>query len=502
VRRTLPYILLTGLSLPFLGKPVHVDDTNFLALARQAAQTPWRPHSGSINWQGSTERAFDVLSNPPGIAWWLAPVADSAVWVQHLWMLPWLWLAIWGAIRLGGHIAGQRTAAALLLLGSPVAMLATQSLTPDLPLLACVLAGMSGLIGGSGRHRWAWALLLGCAVLFRYSGAALIPLVGLWPWLAGQRRVALGLGLISALPLGLLALHDIHAYGSVHLVAMTGFQGVAHSGADLLHKAAAGTAMLGGAVVLPLMCWSKPGRALAGAMIGAGLGCTAAAVLGISGGGAVAGVIAAAAGGATLSGACTIGDTTDRFLLSWLVLGLGFLLFLRFSAARYWLPFMVPVVLLGLRHTTRRAIRIAVPVTLLLSLSLAVDDLELASAQAQTAAHARAQGTGLWAGHWGFQHHLSQAGWVPLEDDAVLPAGSLLAVSTIAWPQAASGCLLPAGGLTVPDRWPGPRVHTHTGGANIHGHALAGRPPTPVLAPWSLGRDPQDELQLFRGCPD
>ena len=59
---------------------------------------------------------------------------------------PRLWLATWGALRLGRMLTGTAAPAALLILGSPVAMLATQSLTPDLPLLACVLAGMAGVL--------------------------------------------------------------------------------------------------------------------------------------------------------------------------------------------------------------------------------------------------------------------------------------------------------------------------------------------------------------------
>ena len=506
MRRLRLYVLLTGLSLPFIGKPVHIDDTNFLALARGARIDPWRPHLVQINWQGTTERAFDVLSNPPGIGWWLAPVADAAVSIQHLWMLPWLWLATWGALRLGAMLTGRAEPAAWLILGSPVALLATQSLTPDLPLLACVLAGMSGVLRPipetGGCRRWPWALLVGAAALFRYSGAVLIPVVALWPWLHGDKRGALKLGAAAAAPLALLALHDLSAYGEVHLLAMAGFQGVANTGSQLLHKGAASVAMLGGAVVLPVLCWVRPRRALVGMMVGAALGCTAVSLLGITGGGAIAGVLAAAAGGASLGGAVQTDTPTAKLLLCWLALGLFFLLSLRFAATRYWLPFMAPAVLLCLQAAPGRLVQPAVGLTVLLGIALSVDDLELAHAQEFAASEAQAQGTGLIAGHWGFQHHLERAGWVALEDDAPVPAGTLLAISPNAWPQTPSGCLEPTGTVSFPDRWPGPRVHTRTGGANLHGHSLAGTPPLPTLSPWSFGTDPLDRLVLYRGCLD
>ncbi len=56
-------LLVFGLVRPFLGKPVHVDDANFLRLAESAARDPW-PHDIQINWMGKTEGAFDALSNP------------------------------------------------------------------------------------------------------------------------------------------------------------------------------------------------------------------------------------------------------------------------------------------------------------------------------------------------------------------------------------------------------------------------------------------------------
>ena len=104
--------------------------------------------------------AFDVLSNPPGIAWWLAPLVDSPVWFLHLWMLPWLLIAAWGAWELGQRFTDHPAGATVLICAAPIGLLATQSFTPDLPLLACALAGMAGLTKTGETplvHRWGWA---------------------------------------------------------------------------------------------------------------------------------------------------------------------------------------------------------------------------------------------------------------------------------------------------------------------------------------------------------
>ncbi|MCB9779770.1 MAG: hypothetical protein H6742_14490 [Alphaproteobacteria bacterium] len=519
-------LVLLGLVLPFLGKPVHIDDANFLVLARGAALDPWRPHAIAINWQGTTQPAFEVLSNPPGIGWWLAPVVDAPVWVQHLWMLPWLLLAAAGAWRLGDHFAGRPAAATLLLCGAPAAVLAAQALTPDLPLFACTLAGLGGIVASRRplAARWPWALVLGCAALFRYSGAALLPLAAAWPLLSRGRkglRSAVVLGAAAALPILLLGLHDVLAYGEPHVVAMTRFQGVADAPRDVARKLVATLCMLGGALVLPVLCWSRPVPALIGAVLGCVVGGMGASMSGQTGIAALGTLAFGASGGAVL-GALVPGapgegnwrepdparrlDRSAAFLLLWLVGGLVFLLKLRFTAARYLLPFFAPAVLLGLRMAHPRAVRVAIPLTLVLAGLLAADDLGLARAQLDLARRADAvaaqQGPGVFAGHWGWQHHLEARGWTALEEDAPVPAGALFARSVASWPQAAAddSCLVPVDAFEAPGPWYLPRVHSWTHAANIHASVVSAEPPIETYSPWTLATDPYDRVTVQRGC--
>lgn len=503
----LPLIVLLGLALPFIGKPAHIDDPNFLALARGAAADPWRPHAVLINWQGTTEPAFQVLSNPPGIAWWLAPVAHAPVQLQHLWMLPWLALAVWGAHGLGAALTGQGAAAALLIVGSPVGLWATGALTPDLPLLACVLAGMREVVGG--RRARLGAVIVGCAALFRYSGLALAPVAAAWAWFRGDRREAVVLGGLAVLPSAALAAHDLHAYGAVHLIAMTGFQSVSNGPDELAHKALAALAMLGGAGALPVLCFARR-RAWVGLAVGLIVGAPAAVLL--------AGftptwwltLLFFGAGGAALGAVVGWRDATDRVLLVWAGLGLVFLLTLRFMATRYWLPFLPPVVLAPLRFAGPRLQAGAIFASLGLGAALLVDDLELARAQhdaaVQVAADAaeRGEAPGLFAGHWGWQGALEAAGWRAIEDEAEIPPGVLFAGSEMAWPQLVGGCDEEVSFQALPDRWPGPRVLTRAGAANFHSFVF---PPDKgverTYAPWGFGHDALDTIEVTRGvaCP-
>ncbi len=506
-RDLLVLLLLLGLALPFLGKPVHIDEANFLRLAEGAALDPWRPHAVTINWQGHQEPAFDVLSNPPGIAWLLAPLHGLPIWAQRLSLLPWLLLAVPAAARLGERAGASGSLAALLIVGSPTGLWATGALTPDLPLFATALAGMAGLLatppGALGRA-WPWALLLGFSACFRYSGLALLPLAPLWALLCGRRREAVLLGAAAGLPIGLLALHDLHAYGRLHLLAMVGFQSVSDTDRDLLRKLAAAVAVLGGAAVLPVLALARPRPALVGGVAGLFLGIAAGRLSGHEGVALLTTVAACACGGATLGGAARARDRLDLLLLCWLGLGLAFLLTLRFTATRYWLPFLAPAALLPLRVAGPRLGRVAVGLTLSLGLLLLVDDLRLARAQERLAAWVleRAAGErGLVAGHWGFQFYLERAGWSSLEEDAVVPDGTLLAVSTAAWPQEpAPGCLSELARQSVLDPWPAPRVLTVDGAANLHASSLSANPPRESYAPWGFGRDPLDTVVLLRGC--
>src|SRR4030095_11925899 len=100
-RLILIFVALVALQAPWLEKPIDIDEANFMVLTRGAVADWGRPHAVTINWTGKTESSFDVLSNPPGIAWWLVPVAAAPLPLQRAWMFPWLALAIFGAWRLG-----------------------------------------------------------------------------------------------------------------------------------------------------------------------------------------------------------------------------------------------------------------------------------------------------------------------------------------------------------------------------------------------------------------
>lgn len=513
--------LLLGLALPFVTKPVHIDDANFLALGRGARLDLWRPHDLPINWQGSTERAFDVLSNPPGIGWWLAPVAEASEAVLHLWMLAWLPLLAVGAWRLGRRFGGDGVAGVLLLGTAPVVLLASQSLTPDLPLLALTVAGLGGFVVAVDEDRRAaaagWAMLAGCAALFRYSGVALVPLLLLYPLLVRRR---LWPALAGLLPITGLLLHDLHAYGEIHLQAMTGFQSTGGGAWLLFRKLVAALAMLGAAGILPLIAVVGGRRALLPGLVGLGLGLGAAHASGLPLGAALWTAACAAGGAVVLLGPLLAPSARQHradlvFLLAWALGGLCFLLALRFTAARYWLPFLPGVALLWLRlRPTRGLLAAAVGLQVVLGVAISVDDLAMARTGRDAAREVRARadqhaaqcelgaGERAFAGHWGWQHYLERAGWRSLEDEERLAVGALLATADTPWPQQPdpSTCLELVWERSFPAAWPGPRVHSAAGHANLHAFMVAGDPPVESYVPWTFVSEPREHAALYRVC--
>ena len=485
--------LFAILYVPFAAKPVHIDDANFLMLAEGAARDPWRPHNLTINWSGTTEPAFDILANPPGIAWYLAPVRHSPEWVLHLWMLPWLALGGWGCWRLGMDFAGgSGFLAAVYLLTCPVVVISTHALTPDLPVFACMSAGIAGFYAFP-RLRAPFALLAGCTALFRYSGCTVVPLLILIGWQRQSWR-GVALAFLSAVPIALLVLHDLDAYNRVHLLAMFSSQNDSQKTVvDSIHNMIAGIAMLGGAAVLPVLVWRR--ESIIGAIIGAAVGLDAAWLTGLTVNQTIPAVLSTAAGAAALSLAFAP-RTRDPILSVWALGGAAFFFVVRFAATRYWAAFFPAVGLLAFRNAQRSKswLTAGIAMNTLISFGVAVDDQNLAQAYRDAAKEVASRGTGTFSGHWGWQHYLEKAGWTPIERNGQPGALHAIPVYGDAQLPDPSVCLRLVDRFSMPDRWPGPRVYSRHDRAFYHAGGGGS------YAPWTLSDEPYDVISVYRRC--
>lgn len=489
-------VLLWGLLLgQFLNKPVHIDDTNFLRLAKGARQNWLQPHSITINWTGKTVPAFEVLSNPPGIGWYLAPVLHQPVWVKHLWMSLWLIPLCWGARQLLLVYAPEYSnLGILLILTSPVVVLSAQSLLPDLPMLACTLAGLGGY-ANKRKGQLFWAFIAGSAGCFRYSGVLIIGVLILMARKSGWRKICLT-AIAGGTPLTLLAINDYASYGQWHLPAMFLFQNDARHKLwdEPFHNLVAALAMLGGAVVLPILCWNKWSPSFG--FIGGWLGLNAAILSELTFAQSIPTVLLAICGGIVASSICNAGS---RYVSLSVWAGFGFLLLTitRFAATRYWIVFFPAFVLLALiNKPDKRRVGLCIALSLVLSLGMAIDDYEFACSHRDAAKWVTSQvPEGQFAGHWGWQYYLESAGWTPIESDSE-PHGPFV-VSTLADPQtyelSANHYVMRE--LSLPDRWPGPRVHCVLGRSGYHGGGRG------LYPPWTFSNAPYDRIVLYGYIP-
>ena len=140
-----PTALAVIVTLANAIKPVLVDDTAYLAYARQMAAHPLDPYGFTIHWYTVPEPAMDVLA-PPVVPYWLAlgmRLFGEHILLLKLWLFPFVWIF---ARSLGGLLRrfarGSEGIALPLIVLSP-AVLPMVNLMLDVPAAALALASLA-----------------------------------------------------------------------------------------------------------------------------------------------------------------------------------------------------------------------------------------------------------------------------------------------------------------------------------------------------------------------
>jgi len=194
-------LLLTALNA---CKPVVVDDTAYLAHARQIATDPWHPYAFEIFWNDTPQSGMSLLL-PPLLPYWLAGASQIVGWnliALKLSLWPFLILLVWAVDELLSRWAKPvRFLGSCTLLVSPV-VLPLWNFMLDVPAVALALGAVAAwfrAVDGPRKDLWAIlsGLLIALALQTKYSVLAL-PLVILWWGFTIQRlRFALGICLIG-----------------------------------------------------------------------------------------------------------------------------------------------------------------------------------------------------------------------------------------------------------------------------------------------------------------
>jgi hypothetical protein len=179
-----PALLAAVVTLANAVKPLVIDDTAYLAFARQIAAHPFDPYGFTIFWDTRPEPAFGVLA-PPVLPYWLA--LGIRIFGEHptllkAWLFPFLWALTASLNDLLRRFADGSTRLLPLIVLSP-AILSTVNLMLDVPALALGLAALALFVRATDRGSWRLAaaagLLAALAIQTKYTMFA-FPLAMAW----------------------------------------------------------------------------------------------------------------------------------------------------------------------------------------------------------------------------------------------------------------------------------------------------------------------------------
>lgn len=460
--------------LPFLNRPLHIDDPLFVWTARHILENPFDFYGFDVNWYGRTQPMHEVNQNPPLVSYYLAVImhfAGSKEWALHLAMLFSSALAGAGAYHLAARICGRPMLAALLTVVSPAFVVSGTTLMCDMTMLAFWLWAVSLWLLGLEKRSWKYvviaAFLAGSSAFSKYFGASLVPLLAVYTLCQGRAQWRYLVAL--ALPICMLAFYEgatAHLYGRGLFFDAVWYASEFHQeyGRNHLGKVLVCLIFLGGCLVFPLFPLFRnavagspdpvtPATVRSPSLWYALRRFFLASILGI-----IALILMLVRrDGSSL--AETVGlDTFSKAAQGWFwaIIGLAVLVlvvndFLRHNRrgsvllglwlggvltfacfvnhyinARVLLPAVVPAAILVVRslEASGRALNVraivTVGVTLLMALLAAMSDYRQAENGRQAARDAAAvphEGRLWFVGHWGFQYYMEQAGALPLELD-------------------------------------------------------------------------------------
>ncbi len=457
-------ILGVGLAvgLADVAKPVHIDDTLYLTIARWITGHPLDPYGGTLNWQQFPQRTYSVSISPPLLSYVFAlviAVVGENIPLLHLAMIPWVLVAGWSLYRLGERFAAAGTATVLLVLLGP-AVVAGMNLMLDVPLLACISAAVECLLRGVERRSPRWYLgagLIGAAgVLIKFPALALVPMflvvavrrrrwgpvlaaagpvaaLVAWQavsrWLYGAPQVQAGLSFLGQFRASLARQVAERTLTMFAILAWT-FPVWVLGPSRLTRRGGIGAGvaamliMLVAAALLGPRWWQRPGLSVA-LLLGVGLGAFS----------FVACTLPGLPGARPADPACT--DDPRPLLWAWVLGSLAIVVpFAPFVAVRSFLPIHPPLALLLLvRHPARRGpLMAAIGLSAVLGAALAVADFHWAACYPATVRKLAAEWgpSGrpvVFLGHWGWQYYAERAGFQPWDArwrDA--PAGAVVIV--------------------------------------------------------------------------
>ncbi|MBN2372914.1 glycosyltransferase family 39 protein, partial [bacterium] len=258
-------LLLTAFAyIPFSGKALHIDDPLFYHTAKQVIRNPLDPYSYEIVWFGKKERLFDFFSNPPLLGYYIALIINflgEGERTLHISLLLFTIISALSMYFLSIRFISMPLVSALFFIFSPICMVMGQTLMPDMALAAFFLLSITLFIHGYDKNNPLFLLISGIsaaiAVLTRYNGISIIPLITLYYLLYFDKKKKWGVAVIIFPIISILLwnIYTLEIYGKMHLLSQLKFQsyGSRLSITKILIHLLPHIAYLGGGTIFPLL---------------------------------------------------------------------------------------------------------------------------------------------------------------------------------------------------------------------------------------------------------
>lgn len=239
-RRNLIFLCLLALALllPFVTKPLHLDDPVYVWVAQQIRSHPFDFYSFHLNWQGHDQPVSRFLESPPMLSYFLAAVSlvtGFQPFAFHISFLAVNLLSVIGMFLLAEKFCGRPFLAALLFLICPAFLVSATTLMCE-PLMICLwIWAMYLWIVGTERAPWLLfvaGMLALIAILTKYIAISIVPLLILYSILRPARArirwmhaIALSIPVAGAIGYEMLT---AHRYGTGAFAGATDYLSASH----------------------------------------------------------------------------------------------------------------------------------------------------------------------------------------------------------------------------------------------------------------------------------
>lgn len=172
------------LTLPFINRPFHLDDILFIYSANSLNKNIFLPYNFFFPAENKLRFGFEGFTNPPlnsYIIFLISNFFGNTPIILHLFFSLFAVFAAFSIFFLGSLFIRNKLLATLMSITTPVFILQSHTLMPDMLFVGFWCLSIYFYIKGQEKQSWrlilSASLFINLAILTRYSGLLIIPLL-------------------------------------------------------------------------------------------------------------------------------------------------------------------------------------------------------------------------------------------------------------------------------------------------------------------------------------